>query len=975
MDAKRKRSIQHLKQSSAVVPVNLDTQTYLDRFENSDTSRQSLLQFQRGRLVNNPCAMMDPVACKILKEKLKKQKKIEDDLKKAQKKRRKKQQKGEKKGLRGEVAEIKRKQKIFEKGQRRYADEQEPRLFGGIAAGLAGIAAGLGLAAARPAAAPAAPAVPAAAPAAPAGVFNFDPEIERHRLAIQDRESQEAFQLAQARLDLEADQLNINRARLQAQDDRDDRVLDQEQQRIDQASDHQEEELRRLGEESAERIRLEERRQAVAEQDAEAERQRLQDLRQGGAAREPEPEPQEAQPQAAQEGGVIGAPPGLDPALEQLRREYDARLQAQEQRADDDRARADEERRAAAKAQEAQNAEIRALAERAAAAQAQSETIERFLPRLEDRGPAAPRDLSRADREFFGELVRTMGEGVGQQLEGTFDRRFGEQQRAIDDAVIQHLDRTGRAGEERGAAQLREAVDGALDELAGGGGESSGTESGEGEEAVSRAQLAREARDRARAQRAQRAEEQPPEPLEPPPAEEQLYQREDPGEYTETESEEESDEEGYESPGLLPQGLTPREQQWLEERRAQEGSGTESGEGSGGEGSETESGEGPAQDPRHARAQERWSRETQQGMEDPAYAIRPLQIELEETSGSEGSGSGSGSGSEGEPLGPLGPVQRTDLTESGRLPVGELHWSEHGTETPHQRLIRRSRERGDTSESEESDSVGGDSDSSAEGKLFDWREQTRSHREKDRPQSQPPAAQPEYEEQTIEEGVIGGGRQMEIPAEIPKTGEREKEIARLKTEIQDLLDEEDESKPGERQFSSPGAPKEEGMWRPRSDVRQERLGLQDRLRELQAQKESPEAAEVSGLLARVVEEKTPTPAERQEGVSLVDTLDSELGRAGVGRGAGQSVAIGKYPATGWSIENPDTIKHNGINPGGRVNIIGRGKQGTNTIRVNTGQGKFGVSTMSLTTLRQAVSKGDIKLVRGDSRQRPAKLYD
>ncbi len=251
MDAKRKRSIQHLKQSSAVVPVNLDTQTYLDRFENSDTSRQSLLQFQRGRLVNNPCAMMDPVACKILKEKLKKQKKIEDDLKKAQKKRRKKQQKGEKKGLRGEVAEIKRKQKIFEKGQRRYADEQEPRLFGGIAAGLAGIAAGLGLAAARPAAAPAVPAAAPAAPAAPAGVFNFDPEIERHRLAIQDRESQEAFQLAQARLDLEADQLNINRARLQAQDDRDDRVLDQEQQRIDQASDHQEEVFIQDGAESA----------------------------------------------------------------------------------------------------------------------------------------------------------------------------------------------------------------------------------------------------------------------------------------------------------------------------------------------------------------------------------------------------------------------------------------------------------------------------------------------------------------------------------------------------------------------------------------------------------------------------------------------------------------------------------------------------------------------------------------------------
>ena len=96
-----------------------------------------------------------------------------------------------------------------------------------------------------------------------------------------------------------------------------------------------------------------------------------------------------------------------------------------------------------------------------------------------------------------------MGQGVGQQLEGAFERRFGEQQQAIDDAVIQHLDRTGREGAEEGAAALREAVDGALDELVGGGGGSGeGSGEGEGEEAVSRAQLAREARERARAQRA-----------------------------------------------------------------------------------------------------------------------------------------------------------------------------------------------------------------------------------------------------------------------------------------------------------------------------------------------------------------------------------------------------------------------------------------------------------------------------------------
>ena len=59
---------------------------------------------------------------------------------------------------------------------------------------------------------------------------------------------------------------------------------------------------------------------------------------------------------------------------------------------------------------------------------------------------------------------------------------------------------------------------------------------------------------------------------------------------------------------------------------------------------------------------------------------------------------------------------------------------------------------------------------------------------------------------------------------------------------------------------------------------------------------------------------------------------------------------------------------------GRVNIIGRGTT-PNTIRYNTGQGKIGVSTISLDTLAQAISKGDIRLVRGDSRQRPPNLYD
>jgi len=903
MDAKRKRSIQHLRQSRAIVPVNTDTQAYLDRFENSDTSREALLLLQRLRF--NPSKAL--IA--------------------AQSKRRRKQGKAAKRNLRGELALNKRKQKISrdrrvydaagnvireegEGGLRRYKEGEEPRLFTGLAdvgGGLAGVGAGLGaIAAALPA---------LAAPAAPAGVFNFDPEIERQRLAIQDRESTEANQLAQARLQLEADQLRLNNDRLQAQDDITNRRLDQEQQALDEERRRNADEQRIRAEQAGQALELE-RERFAAEQ--EAERQRLQDLRQGGGGREPEPEPQAV---------GIGAAPGLDPALEELRREYDARLRAQEQRADDDRARADDDRREAAKAQEAQNAEIRALAERAAAAQAQSETIERFLPRLEDRGPAAPHDLTPADREFFGELVRTMGEGVGQQLEGVFERRFGEQQRAIDDAVIQHLDRTGREGAQR----LREAVDDALDEL---GVEpepqAAEEESGEsGEEAVSRAQLAREARERARSRIRERAEDT-------------------------DEGDTESEEEGYESPGLLPQGLTQQEQEWLEQRRAQEGSGTESGD-------TTPSGEGPASEPRHARAQERWSRETQQGIEDERYAIRPLEIELSE--GTSGTESGEGSGTES---GELSPVQRTPLTESGRLPVGELDWEETRG-GGHRDVIAQSRRRGE--ESEES-SVGSDSDSSAErGKLFDWRERV-AHRERDRPQSRP-----QFEEETIHEGVIGGGRQQEIPAEIPRTGPREDEIATLEKQIGSLLAEELANKPGGGGFSRPGEDRRaEGLMRPPADVRRERMALQDRLRTLRGQDPSPEAAARAELLERAVDHRTLSDAEIQEGIRLVDTMDAELGRGGVGRGGGQIVDTGKYPATGWSIENPGIVELEGINPGGRVNVIGRGTT-KNTIRYNTGQGRMGVTSISLLNLGNAIARGDLMLIRGSSKQRPPNLYD
>ena len=171
MDAKRKRDAQVRTQRSAVVPVNPDTRAFLDRFENSDASREAILRLQRIRI--NPSKQ----------------------LLAAQSRRKRKQRKGgAKRNLRGEVADIKRKAKITRDrrvfdaggnvvreegigGLRRYADEQEPRLFGSPAPlTLAGLFGGL-----------------------VGGDFNFDPELQRQRLAIEDRESQERIQLKELR--------------------------------------------------------------------------------------------------------------------------------------------------------------------------------------------------------------------------------------------------------------------------------------------------------------------------------------------------------------------------------------------------------------------------------------------------------------------------------------------------------------------------------------------------------------------------------------------------------------------------------------------------------------------------------------------------------------------------------------------------------------------------------------------------------
>jgi hypothetical protein len=164
MDAEKRRNLQYWKQRHAQIPVNPDTPEFLERFENADASRRLLLQTQR--------LQYEPTKA----------------VRKAQSKRKRKQKKGAKRSLRGEVAEIKRKQKIFEDpvhgeryghargttgGQRRYKDEQEPRVFG-------------------------------------QGGILWDPAVQAERQRVADRNAQRNYQLEVDRLRLQGRQFDIN---------------------------------------------------------------------------------------------------------------------------------------------------------------------------------------------------------------------------------------------------------------------------------------------------------------------------------------------------------------------------------------------------------------------------------------------------------------------------------------------------------------------------------------------------------------------------------------------------------------------------------------------------------------------------------------------------------------------------------------------------------------------------------------------
>ena len=72
---------------------------------------------------------------------------------------------------------------------------------------------------------------------------------------------------------------------------------------------------------------------------------------------------------------------------------------------------------------------------------------------------------------------------------------------------------------------------------------------------------------------------------------------------------------------------------------------------------------------------------------------------------------------------------------------------------------------------------------------------------------------------------------------------------------------------------------------------------------------------------------------------------------------------------GYVIENPYNVWVNGINPGGRVNVVSVEADGR--IILNTGYGKRGTARRTEKALRASLARGDLRLVKGEAEVRPA----
>jgi len=159
-EKRKERELQRLRQqlASNVVKVDPNLKGYLDRFD-PDVSRATLLRLQRQKIPT--------------KEELEKLAGVKTA----------KKLKGRRtKDLRGEVGRAIREQKRFEKGERRYRPEEEPRIVG----------------------------EPAPQPVGQAG-FHYDPEVEKEKIRVMALGQLQTARIANKRLELEARQLEINK--------------------------------------------------------------------------------------------------------------------------------------------------------------------------------------------------------------------------------------------------------------------------------------------------------------------------------------------------------------------------------------------------------------------------------------------------------------------------------------------------------------------------------------------------------------------------------------------------------------------------------------------------------------------------------------------------------------------------------------------------------------------------------------------
>jgi hypothetical protein len=159
-ESKKERELQILRQqlASNVVKVDPSLKGYLDRYD-PDVSRATLLRLQRQKIPTK------------------------EELEKLEGVKTAKKLKGRRgKNLRGEVARAIREQKRFEKGERRYKPEEEPRIVG------------------EP-----------APQGATAGGFSYDPEVEKERIRVQALGQLQTARIANRRIDIEARQLEINK--------------------------------------------------------------------------------------------------------------------------------------------------------------------------------------------------------------------------------------------------------------------------------------------------------------------------------------------------------------------------------------------------------------------------------------------------------------------------------------------------------------------------------------------------------------------------------------------------------------------------------------------------------------------------------------------------------------------------------------------------------------------------------------------